>query len=739
MESDEDSRNSSDNDWDDYFSDKDDPDYIPNRSTITSTPNFPKNTRLVDKYKREIHKLKTTNYLLRKKNKKSTNMSIQIKDAITAIPLFTGIKKDLEGFINTCNIYMDLIPEDKKGDLFKVIRSKIVGEGLAKISPLTETNTWNEIKTKLKDKFYKKVSLEYAQEDLNNVLQLQKETIEEYGKKVKKKLRALNDTTNELVDSQEEKTLLRRMNEKLAISKFEQNLKNDTIRILVSAKTKNTLDESITYALQKELSEKTKNKHSCSICGMNNHSASTCRRRTNNNFDNSKNTANSSNKQFSRNTNFQRNQPRNTNQGFSNTENKNSYDNKNSNGNRNYNNGNKNNNNGNFSNYQNGNRNYQNGNRNFQNGNRNPNYNNQNSNNINGNRNVKTMSNQMENETRTVRDAIYEDSLPYQINNIQILAGKTQLKLQIINNEILISLPTSLSDQNLTFCIDTGAQISIIKPNKILDAKIDTHKKINITGVAQNAKLQSLGMVKSLLYCPENSIPHDFHVLNKNFSIKSDGILGNDFLIKARAQINIANGTISISNPIEPFIVNKTENDCSEYFLAIDDYCKHERKIVNTISKNKKSKNPDFYTNLPEDFFFRENYNEFKPNQIIINEPSTFQNANYVSPDYSFTNKKNPITDIRKRTEILMSQSNLNNLTENQIKMIHEIFSEFSDAFYIDGDLLKTTNIYEHSFKLKPDKDVVFVRQYRDTKTRDFKTSPRTSGEGHNREKYKPF
>lgn len=45
--------------------------------------------------------------------------------------------------------------------------------------------------------------------------------------------------------------------------------------------------------------------------------------------------------------------------------------------------------------------------------------------------------------------------------------------------------------------------------------------------------------------------------------------------------------------------------------------------------------------------------------------------------------------------------------------MISEIFTEFSDAFYIDGDLLKTTDVYEHSFKLKPDKDVVFVRQYR--------------------------
>lgn len=178
-------------------------------------------------------------------------MSVQIKDAITAIPLFTGIKKDLEAFINTCEIYIDVIPNDKKDDLLKVIRSKIVGDALAKISPMTEAIAWNEIKTKLKNKFYKKVSLEYAQEDLYNVIQLQNETIEEYGNKVKNKLRSLNDTTNELVDSQEEKNILRKMNEKLAISKFEQNLKSDTIRILVSAKTKGTLDESITYALQK--------------------------------------------------------------------------------------------------------------------------------------------------------------------------------------------------------------------------------------------------------------------------------------------------------------------------------------------------------------------------------------------------------------------------------------------------------------------------------------------------------
>lgn len=72
-----------------------------------------------------------------------------------------------------------------------------------------------------------------------------------------------------------------------------------------------------------------------------------------------------------------------------------------------------------------------------------------------------------------------------------------------------------------------------------------------------------------------------------------------------------------------------------------------------------------------------------------------------------------PISDPEKRKEYLMSKIDLSNLNDDQISRVANICMEFSDAFFIPNDVLKPTPIYKHSIKLKPNVDVVFVKQYR--------------------------
>lgn len=118
--------------------------------------------------------------------------------------------------------------------------------------------------------------------------------------------------------------------------------------------------------------------------------------------------------------------------------------------------------------------------------------------------------------------------------------------------------------------------MSVIKPQKILNAKIDIKNKINIVGVAKNAKLQSLGIVKTHLHCRNLRILHGFHVLNKNFNIKVDGIIGNDLLKKTGAKIDFDTQTIQMRLPQDnlssirtnlPNIINKIHFN-REYFNA---------------------------------------------------------------------------------------------------------------------------------------------------------------------------
>lgn len=214
----------------------------------------------------------------------SNKMELQAKDIISAIPIFAGDMKQFDGFINTCSVYYDIVPENEKAFVLRIIKAKITGDALSKAGSFDDSiNTWELLKDKLKTKLRKPVSIEYAQEDLNNSFQKRDESIEEFGTKMKGKLKKLNEACRSLAKSDEELKILRKMNEKQAISKFEQNLRNQTIKVLVSAAGKTSLDECITFAMQKDMIERNKNIKQCGYCGLSNHQENSCRKKQNDN------------------------------------------------------------------------------------------------------------------------------------------------------------------------------------------------------------------------------------------------------------------------------------------------------------------------------------------------------------------------------------------------------------------------------------------------------------------------
>lgn len=211
---------------------------------------------------------------------KSLKMELQAKDIIIAIPSFTGDMKQFDGFLNTCGLYYDMVTNDQKPFVLKIIKAKISGEALLKAGPFDDTiDDWNKLKKKLKEHLKKPVSLEYAMEDLNNSFQKSDESIEDFGSRIKTKLRKLNQASRTMTDSDAEKKVVAKMHEKQAISKFEQNLRNQNVKILVSAAQKTSLDECITFAMQKELIEKNKNIKNCNYCGLQNHEENNCRKK----------------------------------------------------------------------------------------------------------------------------------------------------------------------------------------------------------------------------------------------------------------------------------------------------------------------------------------------------------------------------------------------------------------------------------------------------------------------------
>lgn len=46
------------------------------------------------------------------------------------------------------------------------------------------------------------------------------------------------------------------------------------------------------------------------------------------------------------------------------------------------------------------------------------------------------------------------------------------------------------------------------------------------------------------------------------------------------------------------------------------------------------------------------------------------------------------------------------------MKIISDICLHYSEAFYIPNDMMRPTPIYKHIFKLKPDSEIVNVKQF---------------------------
>lgn len=293
-------------------------------------------------------------------------------------------------------------------------------------------------------------------------------------------------------------------------------------------------------------------------------------------------------------------------------------------------------------------------------------------------------------------------------------------------------MPISVAKKKLVFLIDTGSQISILKAEKIIEAKIDTKRAIEIIGIANDKTIQTLGVTKALITCNNSIISHDFHVMYENVFLRPDGILGADFLIKYSATIDMFNAKIQLKMP--PVQTNSKENESkiinssqinsdeqySDYFKAVNDFLASETAYVNQVRiRNLRSNDKHFYDNISNDYFHIRNFEKLQPEKMDvwsiadINHVATNSRLNKPFDINCIDENDSPMVNPLQRQSYLMNKINLSGLNKNQIDKINEICLEFSDAFYIPNDIMKPTPVYKHSIKLRPEADVVCIKQYR--------------------------
>jgi hypothetical protein len=122
-------------------------------------------------------------------------------------------------------------------------------------------------------------------------------------------------------------------------------------------------------------------------------------------------------------------------------------------------------------------------------------------------------------------------------------------------------LKTDLSKgEELLFLIDTGANISLLKVDKLIwTMEYDPERKVRVKCV-NGSPIEKHRVSEARIELGYGSIVHRFQLVNKQIDIPCDGILGRDFLQHARAKICYESQTVTLNGKICKMVSNAVGN-----------------------------------------------------------------------------------------------------------------------------------------------------------------------------------
>ena len=119
------------------------------------------------------------------------------------------------------------------------------------------------------------------------------------------------------------------------------------------------------------------------------------------------------------------------------------------------------------------------------------------------------------------------------------------------NNLEFLKLKVNISKENgLLFLIDTEADISLLKgDNFIGTTEYDPERKVKVKCV-DGSPMETHGVLEARIELKNSSIKHNFQLVNKQVGIPCDGILGCDFLQRAKAKFCYESRTVTLNGEI---------------------------------------------------------------------------------------------------------------------------------------------------------------------------------------------
>lgn len=212
----------------------------------------------------------------------------------------------------------------------------------------------------------------------------------------------------------------------------------------------------------------------------------------------------------------------------------------------------------------------------------------------------------------------------------------------------------------------------------------------------------------------EINIAHEFHIIDSNLPIITDGILGRDFLMKYLTKVDYETFTLTmiinneeITIPMKSRLKNNIQIPArTEITQAVTLNIKEDSVIcsqelingvflANSIIPSKGIAHVKILNTLDHEVTI----NEFIPEVHPLKEYKIINNISKPSPS-------------EDRLHKIMQQLKLPNLGDHTKQTIIDICKKYQDIFHLEGESLTKNNFYRQTISMV-DQNPVYIKNYR--------------------------
>jgi len=293
-------------------------------------------------------------------------------------------------------------------------------------------------------------------------------------------------------------------------------------------------------------------------------------------------------------------------------------------------------------------------------------------------------------------------------------------------NHAFLSLKVDISNEDeLLFLIDTGADISLLKGNKLIGTtEYDTEKGVKLKCV-DGSPMENHGVLEAQIELHNSSVVHGIQLVNKQVDIPCDGILGRDFLQHAKAKVCYESQTVTL-NGKEYKMVNETEK------FGIR---KHNKLKIGQIKLPPRTESIVRVPVKPESpLVGRTNRCEIQEGVIMAASLTKVMNGyamtiilntndvevNMQEPsveldeiDPTWDRNCSTLFESQDRERKILTQLKLEHLNTEERKLLFQTCSAYQDIFYLPGDRLSSTDAAQHTITVETGTEPINTRPYR--------------------------